>query len=145
MNIHTLNLDGCYFELVASKTDTGKYDCTCSLTPDVQTGISRIESIPFYITLSDIERMIEYLNNHIQLLISDKEIKETAFFFYGLGFQFQALDGDVTSEIEGDFTLRIMLNVGSAPSTGTRIYCGCECVVDVASVSVFIRELHSLG
>lgn len=60
-----------------------------------------------------------------------------------LGFQVQALAGEVHAENDGVFSVRFLVNVGKSKNEGERVYVGGESVVTLKNIRKFIASLHA--
>ncbi len=136
-----LELDGCSLAMSMSQRIEDLFDCRCTLIPANSLKVPSIASISFLMTSSDIERLADYLAGHVGDLILNRPCDHRRFFPYGLGIDLKALSGDVVSETDGYFTLRVMLNVGIASETESQVYFGCEATVDVSAVLAFVSSL----
>ena len=85
-------------------------------------------SAPTFISLSDLRRLRHYFLSHIAQLQQNPDRESYPFVPLGLGFQVQALSGDVFSENEaalaGEFTIRFMVNVGRSHDENAAAYVG---------------------
>jgi hypothetical protein len=112
-----------------------------SLHPDL--GGLTVHSAPTAIQENDLRGLIAYFEDHIARLQQDPDAESATFTPLELGFQLQALAGDVESADEGAFTLRALLNVGQREGC-SRTYVGAEGVVEVANVRAFTHSLEQL-
>jgi hypothetical protein len=112
-----------------------------SLQPDL--GELVIKSPPTFLGVSDLRRLVTYFEEHISRLQGDPDAEAPVFVPLELGFQVQALSGDVGPETEGEFTLRFMLNVGQREGC-SRTYVGAEAVTTVQSVRDFTASLDTV-
>jgi hypothetical protein len=101
-----------------------------------------VKSIPAFTAVSDLYRLTTYFEEHIAQLRQNPDSESYTFFPMELGFQAQALEGEVHIENDGDFSLRTLLNVGRNKDAGERVYVGGESVVTVKSIRKFIASLH---
>jgi hypothetical protein len=102
-----------------------------------------VESPPTFLALSDLRQLIAYLDAHIACLEEDPDTESPVFVPLELGFQVQALSGEVAGENDGEFTLRFMVNVGQREGCA-RTYVGAEGVVTVQSVREFGSSLDTV-
>ena len=59
-----------------------------------------------------------------------------------LGFQVQALAGEVQAGDDGEFSVRFFVNVGESSQAGHRVYIGGESVVTLKNLRIFLASLH---
>jgi hypothetical protein len=104
-----------------------------------------VKSMPTFIAVKDIAKLATYFSDHIQSLIQNPESESLIFVPMELGFQVQALSGDVQSVDEGGFTVRFMVNVGKEPLENLSVYMGGEGVVSVENATKFISSLNAIA
>ena len=97
--------------------------------------------VPFASSYSDLVELADYFDHHVKQLIEDPWSDSDVFVRYGLEYQIQALCGEVDANIEGDFTLRVMLLAGQTPDED-RIHVGVESSIDVAKCYAFVTKLR---
>jgi hypothetical protein len=102
-----------------------------------------VHSPPTFIAFADLERLAAYLEDHVKGLQNDPTRDSGPFVPLGLGFQVQALSGEVSSPSDGELTLRVLVQVGENPRDGGRVYAGAEACVDVAYVTAFAASLRA--
>jgi hypothetical protein len=102
----------------------------------------KLGCVLFSSSYSDLVALADYFDHHVKRLISDPWSESDVFVQYGLEFQIQALCGEVSPNMEGDFTLRVMLNVEVAIDE-TAVYVGIESVVDAAKCHAFVTKLRN--
>ena len=120
------------FELRSLPTKK-ELDLIVNFRLEPQMGAFCVRSIPTFIALSDLQRLITYFEEHATHLLNDPDTQSHTFVPMGLGFQLQALSGEIFSEnqaaLEGEFTLRLMVNVGRSHHEATSVYVGGEMLV----------------
>lgn len=113
---------------------------------DPQMGRFCVSSIPTFIAINDLQRLISYFEEHITDLRNDPDSQSHTFVPLGLGFQLQALSGEIFTEnkasLDGEFTLRFMINVGRSHNEATSVYVGGEMVVTLTQIQDFIMSLQ---
>lgn len=119
-------------------------DATIELSFPAELGVASVRSVPTFITVRDLRRLGSYLEAHIAELQEDSRKEAEAFVPLELGFQAQALSGEVDPAGEGEFTLRFMVNVGDQSENGGRVYVGAEGIVEVTRVRDFIAALEAV-
>lgn len=102
-----------------------------------------IDSVPTLISFSDLRRLLTYFEQHIAHLQQDPNHKSEVFVPVNLGFQAEALTGEIRSQHDGEFSLRFMLNLGKQSEESTYVYIGGEAVVSLESISSFTSDLKS--
>ncbi|MCI0457075.1 MAG: hypothetical protein L0Z62_08855 [Gemmataceae bacterium] len=124
----------------------GEYlEATVALSLPAALGGTSVTSKPTFIAVKDLRRFVAYLDGHIASLRDDPAHESFAFVPLELGFQAQALAGEVDSENEGEFTLRFLVNVGEVPTDGGRVYVGAESAVEVSRVRKFMASLEGVA
>lgn len=90
-----------------------------------------------------LQNLILYLEAHIEDLKSDP--KKTSDLLYYDIFRIQALSGNVTSESEGSFTLRFMVNTGvPVDRKNSSNFVSAEAVVTFANMHSFTASLQAV-
>lgn len=105
-------------------------------------GIS-VKSVPTFMAIDDLRGPISYFDQHIAALQQNPDHEADIFVHLELGFQVQALAGEVRSENDGEFTLRLMVNVGQPAAESARTYFGGEAVVTLKEVKDFTRSINA--
>lgn len=100
-----------------------------------------IKALIFY---KDVLGLADYLEEHISLLSGNPDAKSHVFTALELGFQLQAMEGEVREDDDGEFSLRIMVNTTDPGGECDRVYVGCEGVVDVAQARHFAAKLRDI-
>src|SRR5437588_11301888 len=80
----------------------------------LQPGLSplSIQSMPTFLGVTDFRQLVAYFEEHLRRLRDDPGAESTVFVPLELGFQIQALAGEVNEQDEGEFTVRFLVNVG---------------------------------
>lgn len=102
-----------------------------------------LRSIPSYITFKDLQRLATYLETHIASLIQNPDSQSQFFVDYGLGFQLQALEGDVDLENDGEFSIIVLVDVGEYEKGSSHTYVGGLSVVTVEKTQFFISSIYA--
>lgn len=102
-----------------------------------------IQSVPTYIAVNDLQRLANYFEQHVKYLQQDPNRESHPFVPVELGFQVQALQGEVRSERDGEFSIRFMVNVGKRSATSTNVYVGGEAVVTLENIKNFISSIRT--
>lgn len=110
-----------------------------ALCPEL--GGMTIKSVPNFVTVGEMRRLVRYLEEHVARLLDDPSHESYTFAPTEAGFNVRALAGDVDSETEGAFSLLFLVNVGCNATDGTRVYAGAESVIDVEKVKEFASSL----
>lgn len=95
------------------------------------------------VLLEDWVKLCNYLEKHMIDQQVDYPQRSPEFAPHGLLFMFHALRGEVYSEIEGHFRLRVMLQTGYDPTHHFRRSVGIDTIVAVAEVTRFVAELRA--
>jgi hypothetical protein len=103
-----------------------------------------VKSKPAFISIKDLQRLVTYFEEHIALLEEDPDSESYTFTTYGLGFQLQGLSGEMRSPNDGEFSIRVMLNVGESNLENSRTYVGGESVVTLENIHNFTLSLQAL-
>lgn len=130
---------------LGSIADTNKYfDIIVGLQLDPRVGQVQIFSHPSKTYAGDMRALAQYLRQHIQLLWDNPDTHSPTFVPLELAFQLEALSGEVWSLDEGEFSIRLMLNVGARDREDTNVYVGAEASITLSSVHQFVADLDSL-
>jgi hypothetical protein len=145
---HTITLEGVgfewsiTFEKITSEIEpekmTNGFMTLKMQTVDQEQGLGPVAFDFFY---NDLIRLADYFDHHITQLIQNSWHDSDEFVNIDLDFQVQAMCGDVKSNQEGEFTVRIMLNMGNA-SDGSSVYTGIEGCIDVVKCHAFVVNLR---
>lgn len=119
-------------------------DVVVELILDPYLGDIVLKSTATLIALNDLSRLVKYFEAHIAQLLHNPDYQSETFVPMELGFQVQALAGEVYTENEGEFSLRFLLNVGKGEETGHRVYVGGESVATLKDIKVFLSSLHEI-
>ncbi len=107
-------------------------------------GTDALQSTASSIAASDLERLLDYLEEHVSQLVSNPDSEAYVFSEYELGFQLQALSGGANEDgSAGSFTIRFLVNAGrvkaDAPDDiGTYVYVGAESTISFSQVRRFV-------
>lgn len=97
-------------------------------------GGARLESQPFYISVTDIRRLAEYL-------VTDSEAKvgveQYPYIPMNLGFEIVILDRDAE-----EATIQVLLNLGI--HNERRVYCGCRSQVSINEITNLATSLRNV-
>lgn len=98
----------------------------------------------------EFKRLGSYFDEHISLLAREPGHVSEVFVPLELGLQIQALSGEVDSDADGLFGLRVMVNATDERGDFQfRCYAGCEGTVEVRNVRAFVADvdaaIHGLG
>jgi len=130
------------FDLKGVQASKEHVDMVVEFTLDQHLGGIVVKSIPTFIAASDLHRLTVYFEEHIAQLWQNSDSESYTFVPMELGFQVQALGGEVHTEDDGEFSLRFLLNVGRSKDEGERVYVGGESVVTLRNIKRFIASLH---
>lgn len=130
------------FDLKDVQASKEYVDMVVEFTLDQYLGGIVVQSVPTFIAPSDLRRLATYFEEHIAQLLQNPDSESYTFVPMELGFQAQALGGEVYTENDGEFNLRFLLNVGRSKDEGERVYVGGESVVTLKNIRRFIASLH---
>jgi hypothetical protein len=111
---------------------------------DPHLGLVLVKSKPEFIAVKDLQRLLNYFEEHISRLQEEPDYESYTFLTYGLSFQVQALAGEVRSPNDGEFSIRFMVNVGQTNVEASRTYVGGESVVTLANFQSFALSLQAV-
>ena len=112
------------------------------LALDRHLGDVAVKSVPTLMTVRDLARLVAYFEAHIARLQQHPDSESYVFVPLELGFQVQALAGEVQAGDDGEFSVRFFVNVGESSQAGHRVYLGGESVVTLKHLRVFLASLH---
>jgi hypothetical protein len=101
-----------------------------------------VQSVPTLMTVGDLSRLVAYFEAHIARLQQYPDSESDVFVPLELGFQVQALAGEVQAEDDGEFSVRFFVNVGESSQPGHRVYIGGESVVTLKNLRMFLASLR---
>ncbi len=131
------------FRLRAAAHSSDHLDGTVEILGSPEFGIAPVRSQPMFLAKHDLLRFSQYLERHIATLRERPSSEAPIFVPLELGFQAQALGGEVVDSHDGEFTLRFMVQVGVRGDDGSRVYYGAEAAADVGRVRDFLEALQS--
>lgn len=102
-----------------------------------------VKSVPTLIAISDLQRLVAYFENHIADLKQNPDSESYTFVTTDLGFQVQALSGEIRSQSDGEFSIRFMVNVGESNGEGCRVYVGGESLITLENIKNFGSSLRA--
>lgn len=132
------------FELNSIKNSQELVDLVIELRLDPQLGEMLVRSIPCAIALQDLQALVSYFEQHIAALQADPNNESPVFLPHGLGFQIQALAGEFYTEAEGNFSIRVMVNLGKHTQGYASTYVGGESVVEFTKIYSFSSTLQGV-
>ena len=130
------------FELNSIENSQELVDLVIELRLDPQLGEMLVQSIPCAIALQDLQALVNYFGQHIAALQADPNNESPVFLTHGLGFQIQALAGEFYTEAEGNFNIRVMVNVGKQTQGYASTYVGGESVVEFTKIYSFSSAIQ---
>jgi hypothetical protein len=130
------------FDLNSGENSKEYVDLVVELTLNKHLGSVAVRSVTTCITISDLWRLTAYFEEHIERLRQDFDSESYAFVPMELGFQVQALEGEIQQENDGEFSIRFLVNVGEGSKQNHRVYIGGESVVTLKNIRRFIVSLH---
>ncbi len=130
------------FTLNAGQASQACLDLIVELMLDKHLGDVVVTAVPILIDVRDLSRLVDYFDEHVAQLLQNPDHESYTFVPIGLGFQVQALAGDVQEGNDGEFTVRFLLHVGQSEAEGHRVYMGGESVVSLKNITRFTSSLH---
>ena len=117
-------------------------DVVVELVLNRHLGDVAVKSVPTLMTVRDLSRLVAYFEAHIARLQQHPDSESYVFVPLELGFQVQALAGEVQAGDDGEFSVRFFVKVGASSTAGHRVYIGGESVVTLKNLRVFLTSLH---
>jgi hypothetical protein len=141
---YVLETEGCRICFALQETPAAKEsaEVVVELVLDRNLGDVTVQSVPTLMTVHDLSRLGAYFAAHIARLQQHPDSESSVFVPLELGFQVQALAGEVQTGDDGEFSLRFFVNVGESSPAGHRVYIGGESVVSLKKLRVFLASLH---
>jgi hypothetical protein len=130
-----------YFNIKSTESEE-HIDLSTEFIASKNIGNVKLKSCSTFITKKDLNRFSEYLENHIKKLEYDSDSESDIFVPMELGFQAQALEGEIGDKNNGEFSLRFLLNVGKDGAENHSVYMGGESIVTLRNARAFIDSLH---
>ncbi len=131
------------FEVDYGRTDQEYVGMIVSfqLVPHLQS--MSIHSDKTSISVKDLQRLIEYFEQHVAHIQDNPSYNSDVFLNWELGFQLQALAGEIDSldDEEGYFDIMCLVNVGDRE---TRVYAGGESNVTLKDAKAFTETIKAL-
>ena len=137
-----LQTEGSQITFELEKATEQHFNLAIQFALDAHLGGYSLHSPPTFISTSDIQRLIAYFEQHIAYLRTNPDHESQPFVPMELGFQLQALAGELYPDDDGEFTLRFMINVGKSSTEETSVYVGSETVVMLTNLRHFIASLR---
>jgi hypothetical protein len=130
------------FALRETPTAKESAEVVVELVLDPNLGDVAVQSVPTLMTVHDVSRLVAYFEAHIARLQQHPDSESYVFVPLELGFQVQALAGEVQAGDDGEFSVRFFVNVGASSQAGHRVYIGGESVVTLKNLQVFLASLN---
>ena len=137
-----LETEGSRIAFELEKATEQHFNLAIHFALDPHLGGFSLNSPPTFISISDIQRLIAYFEQHIANLRTNPDHESQPFVPMELGFQLQALAGELYPDDDGEFTLRFMINVGKSSTEETSVYVGSETVVMLTNLRQFMAWLE---
>lgn len=131
------------FEITEVKNDKKYVDAVIEFQSNPQLDEVRIKSVATFLALRDFQLLAEYFQQHIADLKIDPDRDSHTFVPMELGFQIQALSGEVRSENDGEFSLLFLVNVGKSNEDAGNAYMGGQSVVTLLQIKSFISSVNT--
>ena len=111
------------FALQETQAAKESAEVVVELILDRNLGDVAVQSVPTLMTVRDLSRLVAYFEAHIARLQQHPDSESDVFVPLELGFQVQALAGEVQAGDDGEFSVRFFVNVGeSSTSRSSRLY-----------------------
>jgi len=130
------------FNLKETQAAKESADVVVELVLNRHLGDVAVKSVPTLMTVRDLSRLVAYFEAHIARLQQHPDSESYVFVPLELGFQVQALAGEVQAGDDGEFSVRFFVNVGESSQAGHRVYIGGESIVTLKNLRVFLASLH---
>jgi len=111
---------------------------------DSTLGDVSLRSEPTSISTKDLQDLVAYFDQHVARLQQDAWSDAEVFINTELGFQLQALAGELISATEGDFGIRCTVNVVRSDQGRSRVYVGGEANVTIKQIQAFTSSIKAL-
>ncbi len=115
---------------------------TCDFEP------REMETEVFLLLIDDFLRLGAYLEDHItklQVRQDDQEYSESHLFLDdSLAYEIRALNGWVGSDMQGGFSIEVLVKVGFDLSMKKAVYAGIKTDVDASEVTRFVRHIREM-
>lgn len=131
------------FELKSLDMTKEYVDTVIKFLPDPRLSNVSLKSIPTFIGIQDLHRLVTYFEKHIASLQTDPDSESYTFVTTELGFQIQSLSGEVRSPQDGEFTIRFMVNIGRIHEESSSTYVGGESMVNLKNIQSFISSIQA--
>ncbi len=132
------------FHVDRRRTDQEYVGMTVLFVLDPTLGSVSLRSEPTSISTKDLQDLVTYFEQHVAHLQQDAWSDAEMFVNTELGFQLQALAGELLSATEGDFGIRCTVNVVKSDEGRSRVYVGGEANVTVEQVQAFTGSIETL-
>ncbi len=110
---------------------------------DPQLANVSVKSPQTFISIKDLQELIAYFENHITRLQNNPDSQSEPFVTWELGFQVQALSGEIRSPQDGEFDILFMVNVGQGNEEVGSTYVGGESAVTLENIQRFISSVRT--
>lgn len=101
-----------------------------------------LKSVSSFTTINDLQRLAAYLENHIARLRENSDSISEIFMDYSLAFQMQAFEGNIDVDIENDFGIQTLVNLGMYDQESSRTYVGGISVITLEDAEKFISSIR---
>ncbi len=132
------------FQVDHRRTDQEYVGMTVLFVLDPTLGNVSLQSEATSISTKDLKELARYFEQHIAHLQQDAWSDAEMFVNTELGFQLQALAGELLSATEGDFGIRCTVNVVKSDEGRSRVYVGGEANVTLKQVQTFTDSIEAL-
>ena len=132
------------FEVNRARSDAEYVDMIVLFKLDQKLGNVLVRSEPTSITTKDLLRLVSYFENHVAHLEQNSWSASDTFVNTELGFQIQALAGEILSPGQGGFSIICMVNIGKSYEEGSSVYVGGEAFAAIEQITAFTSNIRAL-
>ena len=132
------------FELKMTPDRTGEFDTTLSFVLDPRLGTVAFTTFPARITLDTLQELVAYFEQHIAQIRILPFSKSKTFFPLNFLFKLQALEGEINTPDDGDFSLRFMMDMHQPGADPAAVYVGGEAAIFLEDVNSFLSSVRQL-
>jgi hypothetical protein len=146
MNAIKLELDGAHVEMRNLRREPSAESIVLHFTTTLHAGAgATVPARECLVSLADLRRMAAYVRSHVGANSPHSISDSNTFVTYDLGFQLQALSGELESWKDGYFTIRWMFYCGPSDRSHGALYVGVEARVAVAAALRWADALDELA
>jgi hypothetical protein len=103
-----------------------------------------LQSAPTLMAINDLQRLLDYFEFHLAQLKQQPDSESYPFVPLELGFQLQALAGEIQEDLDGEFNLRFMINISKTDEEQPNTYFGGEAPTTLKRLQDFTSSLKTV-